>query len=353
MTVMRRHLVTSTRCALERIRAGIQIALVAVVTLALLDGYDSRLGWAQTAQLLDGIAAVVNDDMITISEVRETTGPEAQQLQQQHRGEALRERMADLYQRALNQLIDVRLQLARARSLGLKVDDEDVTRHIQMLQKQNEVSDAQLDQMLKSRGLTLASYRDQVREGLLIAKVVNAEVRSRLLVKDTELQAAYQERRERYRVPGELTVSHILFLVAPDAASDGETRARNKAAMVLRQLRNGGDFAALARKYSEGPSAERGGVLGTFRAGELLPEFEQAAATLKVGEISDIIRTRAGLHIIRIEEKKAGGYRPFAEVQEAIKTELLQSKTEQKYREWLATLRQGAYVKILYEGEGV
>jgi peptidyl-prolyl cis-trans isomerase SurA len=307
----------------------------------------------QAAQLLDGMAAVVNDDMITISEVRETMGAEVEQLRQQYRGDNLQERLADLYQRALQQLIDVRLQLARARALNLQVDDGDVTQHIQMLQKRNEISDDQWEQMLKSRGLTLASYREQVREGLLIAKVVNAEVRSRLVVTDTELQAAYQEQREQYRIPGELTVSHILFLVDSDASSDGETQARQKAAMVLRQLRNGGDFAALARRYSEGPSAERGGVLGTFRSGELLPAFEQAAARLQVGEISDIIQTRAGLHIIRVEDRQAGGYRSFADVQETIKTELLESKTEQKYREWLETLKQGAYVKILYEGEGV
>jgi peptidyl-prolyl cis-trans isomerase SurA len=335
---------------LDRSRLGMQIAMIAVVVLGLLDGSNSRFGWGQTVQLLDGIAAIVNDDMITISEVRETMGAEAEQLQQQHRGKMLRERLADLYQRALEQLIEVRLQLARARALNLQVDDDDVTRHIQMLQKRNEISDEQLNQMLKSRGLTMEAYRTQVREGLLIAKVVNAEVRSRLVVQDTELQAVYQEQREQYRVPGELTVSHILFLVA---SPDSETQARQKAAMVLRQLRNKGDFAALARKYSEGPSAERGGLLGTFRAGELLPEFEQAALTLKAGEISDIIQTRAGLHIIRVEAKQEGGYRSFDDVQEAIKTELLQSKTEQKYREWLETLRQSAYVKILYEGEGV
>lgn len=350
MIVTRRDTGMATCFALDWMRVGRRIAFVALVMLRLLDGYDSRLGWAQTTQLLDGIAAVVNDDMITISEVRETMGVETEQLQQQFRGVVLRERLAGLYQRTLKQLIDVRLQLARARTLSLQVDDGDVTQHIQTLQKRNEVSDEQLSQMLKSRGMTLESYRGQVREGLLIAKVVNVEVRSRLVVKDTELQEVYQTQRERYQVPGELTVSHILFLVSADASSDGETQARKKAAMVLRKLREGGDFAALARQYSEGPSAARGGVLGTFRSGELLPGFEQAAAKLEAGEISDIIQTRAGLHIIRVEDKQEGRYQPFDDVREAIKTELLQSKTEHKYREWLETLRQGAYVKILYEG---
>jgi peptidyl-prolyl cis-trans isomerase SurA len=319
-----------------------------VITSLLLGWYGERLGWTQ--QLLDGIAAVVNDEIITISEVRESMALEAEQLRQQYSGAALKEQKAALYRRALQRLIDLRLQLARARKLHLRVSDEDVAYHIETLKKQNQISDEQLRQMLESRGLTLEAYRQQIREGLLVAKVVNAEVRSRLVVLDTELREMYRKRRQRYRVPGELTVSHILFLVSPNAPPREEERARKKAAMVLQKLRNGGDFATLARQYSEGPSAERGGLLGTFRTGELLPSFEKAAAALKPGEISGLVRTRAGFHIIRVEARKDGGYKPFEEVREEIKAELLQTKTERKYWEWLETLRQSAYVKILYKG---
>ncbi len=319
------------------------------VVLLLLGWGALPAGGAEKAELLDGIAAVVNDEIITISEVRETMAFDVDQLRQQYQGADLQARIAALYQRALQGLIDVRLQLARARKLNLQVDDDDVTYHIETLKKQNQISDAQLTQMLKSRGLTLETYREQVREGLLVAKVVNAEVRSRLVVLDTELQERYAQQRERYRVPGEMTVSHILFLLPPNAASEAEARARQKAAMVLQKLRQGADFAELARQYSEGPSAERGGLLGTFHTGELLPAFEAAVAALKPGEISDIVQTRAGLHLIRVEAKKDGGYRPFDEVREELKSELLQIKTEQKYTEWLETLRQGAYIKVLYE----
>ncbi|RMD64406.1 peptidylprolyl isomerase, partial [Candidatus Parcubacteria bacterium] len=109
-------------------------------------------------------------------------------------------------------------------------------------------------------------------------------------------------------------------------------------------------FAKLARQYSEGPSAERGGLLGTFRQGELLPGFEEAVAALQPGQISDVVRTRVGFHIIRLEAKKAGGYKPFDAVKEEIKADLTEQKTEQKYQEWLETLRQQAYIKILYNG---
>jgi peptidyl-prolyl cis-trans isomerase SurA len=316
----------------------------------LLGWTQGRIGWAQTAQLLDGIAAVVNNDIVTVSEVQEAMALDVEQLRQQHTGRALQEQMRAVYRTTLTHLINLRLQLERARKLNLQVSDEDVNYHIETLKKQNQVSDEQLGQMLQSRGLTLETYREQVREGLLAAKVTNVEVRSRLVVLDAELQEAYQRKQERYRVPGELTVSHILFLIPPGASAPEEERVRQKAVSVLQQLRNGGDFAALARQYSEGPSAAQGGLLGTFRAGELLPGFEEAAAALQPGEISDVIRTRTGFHIIRVEAKKAGAYKPFEAVREELKAEILQGKTEQKYLEWLEVLRQGAYIKILHEG---
>jgi parvulin-like peptidyl-prolyl isomerase len=138
--------------------------------------------------------------------------------------------------------------------------------------------------------------------------------------------------------------------VQPQASEQEVERAHQKALEVLQKLRAGGDFATLARQYSDGPSADQSGLLGTFRAGELLPGFEEAAAKLKPGEISDIVRTRIGFHIIRVESRKDGGHQSFEAVREEIKSELLQTKTEQKYQEWLESLRQSAYVKVLYEG---
>jgi peptidyl-prolyl cis-trans isomerase SurA len=327
-----------------------RLLLIGVMLTTLIGEYVGQNLWAQNDQLIDGIAAIVNDEIVTISEVREAMGVELEGLRQQHSGRALQNQAKDLYHRTLMTLVNLRLQLERARKLNLQVQDEDVAYHIEALRKQNQISHEQLEQMLQRRGLTLATYREQVREGLLVAKVVNAEVRSRLIVLDTELQEVYQQRQERYRVPGELTVSHILFLVSPQTAPQEAERIRQKAAEVLQQLRAGGDFVELARKYSDGPSADQAGLLGTFRSGELLPGFEEAAAKLQPGEISDIVRTRVGFHIIRVESRKDGGYQPFEAVREEIKAELLQTKTEQKYQEWLDSLRQSAYVKVLHEG---
>ena len=306
--------------------------------------------WAQSTQLVDGIAAIVNDDIITITEVNEAMLPVTEQLSRQYSGLELNQQVKASFKRTLTSLVDVQLQLARARSLNLRVSDEDVKQQIETLKKQNDLADEQFVQLLKTRGLSLEVYKKQVTEGLLISKVVNAEVRSRLTVLDTELQQAYSAKQQQYQVAGGQTVSHILFLWPPYVTEQDEERLRTKAESVLRQLRNGGDFAALARQYSDGPSAETGGLLGTFQPGELLPGFEEAAAQLQPGQISDVVRTRIGFHIIRLEARQAAGMKPFAEVQEELKLEILRDKTERKYQEWLESLRQQAYIKILYEG---
>jgi peptidyl-prolyl cis-trans isomerase SurA len=305
--------------------------------------------WAQEVQTLDGIAAVVNEEIITIGEVREAMAFEVSRLAQSYRGVQLQERISAVYKQTLSNLTDIQLQLVRARQLQMTVSEDEIDRHTDILMEQNEISDEQLVQMLRSRGMTLETYRQQVREGLLVTKVVNAEVRSRLIILDSELQEAYEARQDSYRIPGTLTVSHILFLL-PQRASDGNVAQRQvEAEGVLQTIRDGGDFAALARQYSEGPSAERGGLLGTFKADELLPGFDKATTSLQPGEVSDVVRTRVGLHVIRLEDRLADSFRAFDDVRDELQNELLREKTDSKYQEWLAALRLQAYVKILYE----
>ena len=334
----------------DEINGRLRVLLTAAAfMLTLLNGPAGWAQEAQEAQTLDGIAAVVNDEIITISEVREAMAFEVAQLAQSYRGEQLREQISATYKETLNNLMNIQLQLARARQMQMSVSDDEIDRQVDALKEQNQISDDQLVQMLKSRGMTLEAYRQQIREGLLVTKVVNAEVRSRLIILDSELQEAYEAREESYRITGTQTVSHILFLLPQRASDDDVAQQRVEAERVLQEIRGGGDFAALARQHSEGPSAERGGLLGTFQANELLPGFDEATTDLQPGEISDVIRTRVGLHIIRLEDRQADSFKSFDDVKEDLQNELLREKTGAKYQEWLEALRLQAYVKILYE----
>lgn len=304
--------------------------------------------WAE--QVLDGIAAIVNDNIITISEVREVMAFEAVELDKRYYGTELDMRRRELFRSALQPLVDVEIQIERAKSLHITVQEADIDRQVNQLKEANQLTDAQLEDILQSRGLTMEAHREQIRRSLLVSKVVNFEVQSRLVITEAELREAYKRQQDRFRLAGESTVSHIVFLVPEQATAEEETQAKQKTAAVLQQLRAGGDFAQLAKQYSEGPSAENAGLLGTFRTGELLPGFEEAIASLQPGEISDPVRTRIGWHIIRLENAEAGRYQPLEAVREALSAELKRAKFERNYAEWMESLRQQSYIKILYEG---
>jgi parvulin-like peptidyl-prolyl isomerase len=304
--------------------------------------------WAE--QVLDGIAAIVNENIITISEVREVMAPEALELDKRYYGTELEMRRRELFRNALQPLIDVEIQIERANQLQIAVQPADVDRQVEQLKEANQLTDAQLEEILQSRGLTTEAHREQISRSLLLTKVVNFEVQSRLVITEAELQAAYKQQQNRFRVAGDLNVSHILFMVPEQATAEEEAQAKQKADAVLQKLRAGGDFAQLANQYSEGPSAQNAGLLGTFRSGELLPGFEEAIASLQPGEVSEPVRTQIGWHIIRLESAQAGNYKPLEAVREELTTELKRAKFERNYKEWLESLRQQSYIKVLYEG---
>ncbi len=305
---------------------------------------------ARAQQVLDGIAAIVNDSIITISEVREVMALEAADLDQRYYGTELEMRRREMFRKALRPLIDVEVQLERAKALQITVAEADIDRQVEQLKESNQLTDAQLEEILQSRGLTVEAHREQIGRSLLISRVVNFEVQSRLVITEEELQEAYEQQQDRYSIAGELTVSHIVFLASEQATTEEDAQARQRAETVLQQLRAGGDFAQLARAHSEGPSAENDGLLGTFRTGELVPGLEAAVTSLEPGEVSEPVRTQIGWHIVRLESAQAGGHESLDVVREELTVELKRAKFERYYTEWLESLRQQSYIKILYEG---
>ena len=217
------------------------------------------LTWAQNTQLVDGIAAIVNDDIITITEVREAMLPETEQLSRQYSGFTLDQQVKASFKRTLTGLVDVQLQLVRARSLEFTGERRRCEPSDRRLKKQNDVADEQFLQLLKTRGLTLEAYKKQVAESLLITKVVMRKCvhasRSSIPNCKKHMQTTVSSGRGPDGQPYPVSLS-------PYATEQDEQRLRAKAESVLQQLRNGGTFTVLARQYSDGPSSETGDSWG-------------------------------------------------------------------------------------------
>ncbi|MEC4890421.1 MAG: peptidyl-prolyl cis-trans isomerase [Nitrospira sp.] len=285
-------------------------------------------------QLEDRIVAVVNTDLIMLSDVKRELAPEQDRIRTQSQGDELAQRLKMAEYMALTKMIERRLQLQEAKNKGVDISDQEVKQAIQQMKQQGEKVD-------EADPLTARNVRDQ----LTLLRVVDREVRNNVMVGETEMKRYYKEHQDRFALPEEYTLSQIL--IQPRSA-DGAAEALEKARIALADLTRGEKFEDVAVRYSDGPNASRGGRLGLVRQGELMPAIERAIAPLVPGGISAIIETSEGFHLIRVDEKTPRQFRPFDEVKFEIQALVFQQKSEDVFQSWLVNLKNKAYIEIKF-----
>jgi peptidyl-prolyl cis-trans isomerase SurA len=302
--------------------------------------------------MIDRIVARVNDDVITLSELQEEGLPLFERLRENYTGQELDRRMRRAERELLDQLILKRLQLQYANQIGLSASETEINAALKDVLTRNNLIQEQLVELLTREGLTLQDYKDRLREQIILARLMNQAVRSRISVDASEVETYYQAHRGEFRRPDEAKVRHIFFHTEPGAEPSQLAAVQALAARVLEEARNGSDFASLARRHSEDVTAQKGGDLGVIKRGEALPEFENVIFALHEGEVSDVIHTPNGLHIVKVESIFKGSGRPLSEVRAEIERRVLQEKTEKRFKEWANELRDRAFIEItLHESD--
>jgi peptidyl-prolyl cis-trans isomerase SurA len=287
-----------------------------------------------TASVTDRIIAVVNTELIMLSELKAEMAGEERRLQETYRGPELKRRLQQAEYIGLTRMIERKLQLQTAKTKGVEVADDEVQRAALELKRQGEKVDE-----------TDPNDKKNIKEQLLLMRVVDREVRSGVMVTESELQRYYQSHQNRFLIPDEYRISQILIL---RKARETEEDARERASSVSSALKRGADFAELALKYSDGPEATKGGNIGFVRQGELLPQIERALSTLEPGQMTEAIQTSDGWHIIKLDEKRLPQFRPFAEVKTEIQTLVFQQKTEDVYQTWMGDLKNKAFIEVKF-----
>jgi peptidyl-prolyl cis-trans isomerase SurA len=287
-----------------------------------------------TASVTDRIIAVVNTELIMLSELKAEMAGEERRLQETYRGPELKRRLQQAEYIGLTKMIERKLQLQTAKTKGVEVADDEVQRAALELKRQGEKVDE-----------TNPNDKKNIKEQLLLMRVVDREVRSGVMVTESELQRYYQSHQNRFLIPDEYRISQILIL---RKARETEEDARERASAVSSALKRGADFAELALKYSDGPEATKGGNIGFVRQGELLPQIERALSTLEPGQMTEAIQTSDGWHIIKLDEKRLPQFRPFAEVKTEIQTLVFQQKTEDVYQTWMGDLKNKAFIEVKF-----
>jgi peptidyl-prolyl cis-trans isomerase SurA len=307
------------------------------------------LAQAVQAKVIERIVAVVNSDIILLSELELRVRPMMPQLQQIPDPQMRAQKLEELRRQLLNHMIDEKLIVQQAKKLKLEVSDADLERAVADVMKKNSLTRDELEAALRQEGQTLHSYKYSIlKPQLLRLRVLNVQVRSRVNVSDDEVRALYQKNLRQLGVETKVRARHIFVLVPQGASPREVARRKQLAQQLLKRVRQpGADFGAIARKFSQDPvTREDGGDLGEFGRGTLPAQIEDAVFALKKGQISDVLRADRGFHIIQVQERKESAARSFDEVKDQLRQEMYSKKLERTTKAWLVEIRKRSHIDI-------
>ncbi len=295
--------------------------------------------------VVDRVVAVVNQEIITLSEVEKWVPPHEEKIAPDNRLEK-RERVQVLWRQVLEKLIEEKLIDQEVKKSGIKVTSKEIEATVEEVKRRNGATQEELEKALAAEGLTLEAYRKQIEKGLQRKKLVGYAVKVETKVGEKEFREFYQKNMDRYRTNETFRPGHILFVI-PKGATPGEIREiRKKCQNVSEKIKKGEDFGEMALLYSEDSSNKNRGDLGYFKRGELLPVFEREALRLKVGEVSGVIRTEFGFHIIKLLDRKGIDPLPFEKVKEKVQADYYESEMEKAFKQYISTLKEKSVIEI-------
>jgi parvulin-like peptidyl-prolyl isomerase len=295
--------------------------------------------------VVDRVVAVVNQEIITLSEVEKWIDPLKDEIVTKDRLER-REQVQEICRKVLEKLIEEKLIDQEVKKSGVKVPSKEVEAALEEVKRRNAATQEDLEKALAADGLTLEAYKKQIEKGLQRQKLINWSVKVETKVGEKEFREFYQKNLDRYRTNETYRPGQILFIIPKGATPEEIREIRKKCQKVLEKIKGGGDFGEMALLYSEDASNKDRGDLGYFKKGELLPAFQREALRLKVGEVSEIVRTEFGFHIIKLLDRKGMDPLPFEEVQEKVKADYFESEMEKALKQYLSTLKEKSVIDI-------
>lgn len=308
---------------MKALRIAVSLALVAGLFLGVTGCSDKD------------VAAKVNGEVIKKSELDAQVDKLKEQYPQMFEGADGEGRLIDFQQRLLDNMINNVLIRQAAKDAGVEVTDADVKKKIDELKAGFSTQD-QFDAALSQAGMDVTALEDQIRDQLVTEQLI-ATLNSDTKVDTKEISEYYEKNKTQFAEQAATHASHILFDKADKATAE----------KVLAEVKAGGDFAALAKKYSKDPaSAANGGDLG-WPTTPYVAEFQAAADKLKIGEISPIVETQFGWHIIKVVEKRENRQKKLDEVKEQIQQIIVQQRNADAYQTFLDDLRSKAKIEIL------
>ena len=300
--------------------------------------------YAADPQVVDGIAAVVNGDVITYSQVRELVAPREKLLRSQFTGEALVKNIKETRELALKDLIDRQLILQAFKKENFQIPDHYVDQRMHEIIDENFGGDRNtFIKTLEAQNYTIGEFKKLESERMIVQAMRGKNVKKQPLVSPVKIEEYYRQHREDFTAKEQIKLRMIMI---PAHANDGNAPAQKAMAEeILGKLANGAEFDRIAQIYSEDSSRDLGGDWGWIERKTLAPPLEKIAFNLPVGRISNIVEFSGNFYILKIEEKKGGTTRTLATVREEIEKKLIQQEAQELQERWIASLRSKAYIR--------
>jgi peptidyl-prolyl cis-trans isomerase SurA len=302
------------------------------------------------AELIDRVVAVVNNDVITLSELYEESEPTFQKIRETAPPEQVHAALRKARQDILDSLIDRALIAQKAESSGLSVSDEDIDATIERIISQNNTTPERFQRELAKMGLSEDSYRQKIKSQMLQSKLINYEIRSKIVIPDEKVLQYYRESFGRETADDGYHLLQIGCGWGEKGRSETRIDAMKRAEQLRAMILEGESFKEIAKAYSDLSSAGYGGDIGVFKENELAQYMREAIVGLHPGQVSKIIETPSAFQFFKVLSAKQGDVveqAPFASVKEEIRDRLYQQELRENFDKWLRQLREEAFIQKL------
>ncbi|MFC1533802.1 peptidylprolyl isomerase [Thermodesulfobacteriota bacterium] len=299
------------------------------------------------AETSNRVMAVVNEDVITLYElnkkIEEMTGQTWDNVRAQDNKKYLETRQA-----VLDLLINERLTQEKIQELGIQVTQDQIDATIENIKKTNRLTQEDLIEGLKTRGIIYEKYRKTIKKELEVSRLINYEVESKILIREEQIIQYYHKHKDEFHGEAQVHIASIFLKQNKPNDKEESEELTKKCEKILARLRNGEDFGKIAREFSQGPGADEGGDLGKFKTAQIDPGLLKILAELPEGGISDLINRENGIQILKLIKREEAGTKPFDEVRDIIYRSLYNEEVNKRYEIWIKELRENTFIKITF-----
>ncbi|MFP4350456.1 MAG: peptidylprolyl isomerase [Thermodesulfobacteriota bacterium] len=303
---------------------------------------------APASETVDRIVAIVNDDIISLFELNKVYRPYEERIKSigyppQKEEEMLYKVREDL----IDQLIEQKLTDQQTEQAQITVSEAEIDNAIERIKQANYYSDEQMLEGLKREGFTMSEYRDRLREQILRTKLVNREVKSKIVLTEEDIRDYYQNNPEEFQGEQKYHLRNILLRVSPYADDEEKAEIQDRLEAIRAQVEAGKSFAEMARQHSEISLAEEGGDLGFFTFESLAPHLKSALEGLAAGDMTPVLDTEQGMQLFYVEEIQRETGKDLKEAMAEIEEKLYNEIVDERFKSWLSELRENSHIKII------